>query len=165
MSARRLAAAAVLAGAGAVAAVAVAAGSPVTVRAASSASLGKTTLVTAGGLTLYHLKGESAAKITCTGSCAATWPPLVLAKGAKVRAGAGVSAAALGVVRRPDGKRQVTYAGLPLYRFAADAKAGDAKGEGAGGKWFAVAPAGAAAPAPAPPATTTTTDDGGYYPY
>ena len=156
MSDRRLAAAAVLAAAGAAAAEALAGGSPVVVRAASSASLGKTTLVTARGMTLYHLTGESAAKITCAGSCATTWPPLLVPKGAKVRAGAGVSAGALGVVRRPDGRRQVTYAGLPLYRYAADAKGGDAKGEGLGGVWFAVTPVAAA-----PPETTT---GGGYYP-
>jgi predicted lipoprotein with Yx(FWY)xxD motif len=135
-------------------------GKTVLVGSAANASLGKTTLVTAGGMTLYHLTGESTAKITCTGSCAKTWPPLLVAKGARVRAGAGVSSASLAVVRRPDGKRQVTYAGLPLYRYAGDAKTGDAKGEGVGGAWFAVTPVAAA---PAPPGTTTT--DSGGYPY
>jgi predicted lipoprotein with Yx(FWY)xxD motif len=159
MRALRLPAVAGLALAGAAAAVAVAAGKPVVVRAAANATLGKTTLVTAGGMTLYHLTGESASKITCTGACTATWPPLLVAKGAKVRAGAGVSNASLAVVRRPDGKRQVTYAGLPLYRYAGDAKAGDANGEGVGNAWFAVTAAGAA---PAPPAGTTTTTGGGY---
>jgi predicted lipoprotein with Yx(FWY)xxD motif len=112
-------------------------------------------------MTLYRLAGESAAKITCTGSCASAWPPLVVAKGAKLRAGAGVASASLGTARRPDGRRQVTYAGVPLYRYAGDKKAGDAKGEGVGGMWFAVTPAGAAAPAP-PAGTTATTTGGGY---
>jgi predicted lipoprotein with Yx(FWY)xxD motif len=156
-----MAAVAVLALAGAAASFAVASGAPVTVRAASNASLGKTVLVTATGLTLYHLTGESGGRITCRGSCTAAWPPLLVAKGAKARAGSGVSASSLGVVRRPDGKRQVTYAGQPLYRYAGDAKAGDAKGDGVGGAWFAVTPATAA---PAPPAGTTTTGGGYDYP-
>jgi predicted lipoprotein with Yx(FWY)xxD motif len=159
MRIRAIAAVAVLGLAGAAVSFAVAGVAPVVVRTAPNATLGKTTLVTASGMTLYHLTGESAAKITCTGVCAKTWPPLVVAKGAKVRAGAGVSNASLAVVRRPDGKRQVTYAGLPLYRYAGDAKAGDANGEGVGNAWFAVTPAGAA---PAPPAGTTTTTGGGY---
>ena len=159
MRIRAIAAVVVLGLAGAAVSLAVAGGAQVVVRTAPNATLGKTTLVTAGGLTLYHLTGEGVSKITCTGSCAKTWPPLVVAKGAKVRAGAGVSNASLAVIRRPDGKRQVTYADLPLYRYAGDAKAGDAKGDGVGNAWFAVTPVGAA---PAPPAGTTTTTGGGY---
>ena len=37
---------------------------------------------------------------------------------------------------RPDGKTQVTYNGHPLYYFASDTAAGDAKGNGYGGIWF-----------------------------
>ncbi|TML88893.1 MAG: hypothetical protein E6G08_06635 [Actinobacteria bacterium] len=162
MRIRAIAAVAVVGVAGAAVSLAVAGGAPVVVRAAPNATLGKTTLVTAAGMTLYHLTGESAAKFTCMGACAKAWPPLVVAKGAKLRAGTGLSAGSLGVVRRPDGRRQVTYAGLPLYRYGRDAKAGDVKGEGVGGIWFAVTPAGGAAPAP--PAGTTTTGGGYDYP-
>ena len=48
----------------------------------------------------------------------------------------------LGTLTRPDGRLQLTYAGLPLYRFAQDRKAGDVKGQGSGGTWFAVAASG-----------------------
>jgi len=73
--------------------------------------------------------------------------------------------AKLGTVKRPDGKRQATYAGSPLYRFAAD-RSGQARGQGLAGVWFAVTVAGGAAPAPTAPATTAAppTDTGYGYP-
>jgi predicted lipoprotein with Yx(FWY)xxD motif len=63
-------------------------------------------------------------------------------------------------VRRPDGRRQVTYKGGPLYTFSGDSRRSDAKGEGFKdvGVWHA-ATVGASAPPPA----TTTTGGGGYY--
>ena len=55
----------------------------------------------------------------CQGSCALIWPP-VLTAGRPV-AGPGVDQHALGVITRPDGTRQVTYQGKPLYLFIKDA--------------------------------------------
>jgi predicted lipoprotein with Yx(FWY)xxD motif len=55
----------------------------------------------------------------CFGLCAQYWPP-VLTSGAP-QAGAGVSQSAVGWVMRPDGTKQVTYKGKPLYLFADDA--------------------------------------------
>ena len=52
----------------------------------------------------------------CYGECARLWPP-VYAEG-KPRAGAGTKASLLGATRRKDGRRQVTYAGKPLYYYA-----------------------------------------------
>jgi predicted lipoprotein with Yx(FWY)xxD motif len=51
----------------------------------------------------------------------------------------------LGTTKRTDGKQQVTYGGHPLYFFAKDTKAGDARGEGIvhfGGTWWVVSAAG-----------------------
>ena len=67
---------------------------------------------------LYYWNREKRAggKIRCTGSCAKAWPPLY-AKGAvpkKIRGIAGT----FGSVRRPDGRRQVTYNGLAVYTYA-----------------------------------------------
>jgi len=139
-----------------------------TVKAASNGTFGSL-LVTAGGMTLYHYTAEKGHAIACTGACAKFWPPLLVTT--TPTAGAGVTAGKLSTVKRPDGKTQVTYAGLALYRYAADKKPGDVKGQGVEGKWFAVTSTGALAKAatsggyaaPPPPTTTpTTTGDGGY---
>jgi predicted lipoprotein with Yx(FWY)xxD motif len=83
-------------------------------------------LVTARGRTLYRLDGERRGRFLCTSdSCLATWPPLILKRGARP-----VGVARLGSVERPDGRRQVTYKGRPLYRFAFDTAKGEVGGEG-----------------------------------
>src|SRR5918911_4676546 len=131
-------------------------GRTVVVRAAPNASLGKPVLVTSSGLTLYHMAGETPGAIKCSGACARLWPPLLVPAGAKVKAGAGLGAGTLGTTRRAGGKRQVVYSGMPLYRYAGDRRAGDARGQGIGGVWSAVTPvaAPAAAPPPSPPDNT-----------
>lgn len=93
------------------------------------------------GATLYRFDKDTAepSRSACEGACATTWPP-VPAQDAK--AAAGIDANLLGAVERPDGIRQLTIAGWPVYRYAKDAKAGDAKGEGVGGTWHALAPNG-----------------------
>src|SRR5262249_51520707 len=113
------------------------------VHSAQNSSLGGKILVTASGRTLYHDSSEKKNVVKCLGACATQWPPLVIAAGAKPVPGPGVTASLLGTVKRPDGKLQVTYAGLPLYLFAGDKKAGDVKGQGLSGLWHALTPAGA----------------------
>lgn len=93
-------------------------------------------LVDARGHTLYALTKDSPGVSTCQGSCLDAWPPL-LADGAPI-AGEGVQASLLGTMSRSDGGTQVTYDGKPLYSFADDQAAGDLKGQGKGGVWFAV---------------------------
>jgi predicted lipoprotein with Yx(FWY)xxD motif len=67
---------------------------------------------------LYFWKVEKRAsgKIRCTGACAKAWPPLY-AKGAVARKIRGITGT-FGTVRRPDGRRQVTFNGLPIYTYA-----------------------------------------------
>ena len=101
---------------------------------------GRTTLVNRRGLTLYHLSVEKRGHFICTTSaCLAEWKPLVVARGVKP-----TGASSLGTVRRPDGRRQVTYKGGPLYTFDEDHKPGDTKGDGFRdvGVWHVVAVAG-----------------------
>jgi predicted lipoprotein with Yx(FWY)xxD motif len=135
-----------------VAAVAVVA--PVAARATASVSstqnslLGRI-LVSTSGRTLYHSAADSRNAVRCIGSCAAGWPPLLVAAGTKPVAGPGVRASLLGTVKRPDGTLQVTYDGMPLYLYSGDRKAGSINGQGVavapwiGGTWNAVAPSGA----------------------
>jgi predicted lipoprotein with Yx(FWY)xxD motif len=107
-------------------------------------SLG-TVLVDARGRTLYLFRKDRRGRSACYGGCAAYWPPLLSA--ATPRPGRGVRASLLGVSKRTDGKRQVTYAGHPLYTFVGDTRAGEATGEGLtdyGAAWYAVAPSGRA---------------------
>ena len=104
--------------------------------------LGKV-LVDARGRTLYAFEKDTRGRSACSAACAAYWPPLI--SSAKPRAGRGVRASLLGVSKRTDGKRQVTYAGHPLYTFVGDTKAGQTNGEGLnnfGATWDAVAASG-----------------------
>jgi predicted lipoprotein with Yx(FWY)xxD motif len=113
-------------------------------------------LVDAKGFVLYRFKPDSANRSTCTGGCARAWPPALKGAGAPTKA-KGLTGT-LGTLVRADKKVQLTYNGLPLYRYAADTKKGTANGQGVGGVWFVVKPGQrAAAPTAAKPAATTST--------
>ena len=118
------------------------AASTVTINVATNSALGAKIVVNSKGLTLYHYVPEKKGKIVCTGACATDWPPLLVTGTAKPVAGTGLVAAKVGTIKRPDGHMQVTYNGLALYRYSDDKKAGQAKGQGEGGIWFAITPAG-----------------------
>lgn len=93
------------------------------------------------GRTLYRFDKDSdnPPKSACEGDCAKAWP-VVTADGAKPPAG--VEASLLGVLTRPDGTKQLTVNGWPMYRYAKDEAPGDVKGHGVGGTWYAAAPDG-----------------------
>jgi predicted lipoprotein with Yx(FWY)xxD motif len=95
------------------------------------------------GRTLYLFEKDKTRRSTCYGQCAKYWPPLVTH--GKPVAKTGAKQSLLGMSRRADGSRQVTYASHPLYRFVEDTKRGQTKGEGSqafGAGWDAVSPAG-----------------------
>jgi predicted lipoprotein with Yx(FWY)xxD motif len=93
---------------------------------AMNAKLGTTILVDRRGLTLYNLSVERNGRFICTSqACLALWHPLTVPKGTTP---AGTSR--LSTVRRPDGRRQVTYRGAPLYTFIQDHTRGEIKGNG-----------------------------------
>jgi predicted lipoprotein with Yx(FWY)xxD motif len=134
------------------------------VKTAQNAGVGASTLVNAHGLTLYHLSGEQNGKFICTSAaCTGVWRPLTVAS-----ASTPTGAESLGTVMRPDGTEQVTYKGMPLYTFAQDTKAGQAKGQGVKdvGTWSAVTASSSSASAPAAtPTTSTPAKSGGGYAY
>jgi predicted lipoprotein with Yx(FWY)xxD motif len=102
-------------------------------------------LVDARGHTLYMFVPDKRRKVTCTGTCAASWPPLKLPKGARLVAGGKARQKLLGSDPDPAGGRVVTYAGWPLYTYVADTKAGAAFGQATnlnGGLWYVLSPAG-----------------------
>jgi predicted lipoprotein with Yx(FWY)xxD motif len=126
--------------------------SVVVVKTAKSAKLGKTILVGLNGHTLYRLSAEHNGKFICTDKmCLSFWHPLVVRKGVKPT---GVSG--LGTVKRPDGRRQVTYRGGPLYFFVNDKKRGDVNGEGFKdvGTWHAASPKATSSSSSPPPPTS-----------
>jgi predicted lipoprotein with Yx(FWY)xxD motif len=69
-----------------------------------------------GRQAIYVFERDSEGRSACYGECAKAWPP-VFTKG-RPRAGRGVRARLLGTTRRRNGRRQVTYAGRPLYFYA-----------------------------------------------
>jgi predicted lipoprotein with Yx(FWY)xxD motif len=128
----------------------------VSVGSSQHGSLGSI-LIDQSGMTLYRHSPDGTGQPTCTGACAVTWPPLIVPAGSTQVVGtAGVATSELGTVTRPGGMLQVTFNGMPLYRFSGDTNSGDAKGQGLDGVWFVVS----TAPTPSPsssivePATT-----------
>lgn len=100
-------------------------------------------LVDGAGRALYMLEGDRAGE-KCTGDCLKAWPP-VLMETAQPTGETGLPGAMISTAARPDGSRQVTYNGHPLYRYAADAAPGQVQGHGVKdsyGSWYLVSPQG-----------------------
>lgn len=127
----------------------------ITMKSTLNSALGSTILVNSAGRTLYHDGAEKRNTVKCLAACTKEWLPLVVTAGAKPVAGAGLTASKIGVLQRPDGKMQVTYAGLPLYLYAGDSKAGEVNGQGVGGIWHVIAPSGIVIMKAAKPAATS----------
>jgi predicted lipoprotein with Yx(FWY)xxD motif len=120
---------------------------------------GSSVLVNQAGATLYTNDQDQTGKLQCVSSdCNAIWAPLTVPAGAQPTAASGVTGK-LGTVQRPDGTRQVTLNGKPLYTFSFDHGSGKVTGNGTrdsfGGTNFtwhsATASGGGQASAPAAP--------------
>jgi predicted lipoprotein with Yx(FWY)xxD motif len=137
---------------------------PAAVKTATNVKYGAL-LVDDKGATLYTLTNNGT-PVACTGQCLTFWPPLLLPAGTTTANGAaGVTGLATATTA---GGTQVTFKGAPLYRFSADAAAGDANGEGIssfGGVWHVAKTgdaAGASTPTTSGAETTTSTAGYGY---
>ena len=77
-------------------------------------------LTTKRNRALYYWTPEKRQKrtILCTGSCETAWPALIVKKRVKIRKRIKGIPGKFGTIRRPDGKRQLTHRGLPLYTYA-----------------------------------------------
>ena len=104
-------------------------------------------LYDATGQPIYLFTAERTGHPACYDACAADWPP-VLTRGVP-RARGDVRDRLLGVTRRDDGSRQVTYAGHPLYFYAHEGKYQVLCHDVVeyGGTWLVVRPDGTPAPA------------------
>jgi predicted lipoprotein with Yx(FWY)xxD motif len=95
------------------------------------------------GFVLYAFTKDARGKSTCSGACAAAWPPYVVKQ--QPSAGGGVSQTLLGTTRRADGSMQVTYGGRPLYYYIGDRSPGQILCQNVreyGGLWLLVRPSG-----------------------
>lgn len=135
---------------------------PPTVIDAADRAVG-THLIVGDGLSVYLFTEDSPGVSTCEGVCLEAWPP-VLTSGPPVAAGR-VDPALLGTLTRPDGTLQVTYSGMPLYRFRSDMGEGDTRGQSVQGVWFVVGIDGEPIGAPSRAADTMQAPPSGGYGY
>jgi predicted lipoprotein with Yx(FWY)xxD motif len=113
-----------------------------TINVTDNGDLGKI-LTDSQGRTIYMFAKDTGSTSTCSGGCAAEWPPVTTS--GKPTAGNGLTASMIGTTTRSDGTKQVTYNGHPLYRFSGDQAAGDTNGQNLsayGAKWYALSAAG-----------------------
>ena len=106
----------------------------------ASSSAG-TIVVDANGMSVYFFTKDAKDSGTsaCTGACLTMWPPVTST--AATPTAEGVSGT-LGTITTPDGAKQVTLNGLPLYYYAQDKKPGDILGQGVSDVWYLASPAG-----------------------
>jgi predicted lipoprotein with Yx(FWY)xxD motif len=91
---------------------------------------------------IYIFQRDAHDRSRCYGACAEAWPP-VYTEGMPVAA-RGVRKGLLGTTRRRNGRKQVTYAGQPLYYYAHEG-AGEVLCHNVnlnGGLWWVVGPDG-----------------------
>jgi predicted lipoprotein with Yx(FWY)xxD motif len=114
---------------------------------------GTAVVTNAKGMTLYWFVPDTSTTSKCSGSCLTYWPLVT----GPATAGSGVTGT-LGTITRSDGTVQATYDGHPLYTYAGDSAAGQAKGNGldaSGGVWWEMTVSGAK------PASSTTSNNSG----
>lgn len=105
-------------------------------------------MTTGAGYVVYMFPPDQRHVVSCIDACAGSWPPVTITRGAAPVLGPGVDPALVGQIPNladPSGRPVVTYAGWPLYTYAADIDPGQASGQGLdldGGPWYVLAPSG-----------------------
>ncbi|MBW5448148.1 hypothetical protein GE107_18990 [Cohnella sp. CFH 77786] len=94
-------------------------------------------LVDANGMTLYYFDKDPKGTSVCSGDCLANWPAF---HADKIAVPSGLKAEDFGEIIRPDGAKQTTFKGYPLYYWVKDTKRGDTTGHEVGKVWFVVDP-------------------------
>lgn len=113
---------------------------PATIAVSPGGEAGSGHLISASGLTLYVFDEDLENESYCFQECAVAWPPLIVPEGVEPAAGPGLTGE-ISTTQRPDGSRQVTYAGWPLYFFKGDMEPGNMNGQGLKEVWFVAVPA------------------------
>jgi predicted lipoprotein with Yx(FWY)xxD motif len=93
------------------------------------------------GLSVYQYTQDlkDSGRSACVGGCLTAWPPVVTTSDTPTVDGV---TGKVGTIATPDGKKQLTINGMPVYNFAKDKVAGDILGQGVSGVWYLVAPSG-----------------------
>lgn len=89
------------------------------------------------GITLYRYTKDEKNTSHCMEGCALNWPPFYADPAAVIE---GCESSDFAIISRPDGRKQTTYKGMPLYYFKNDRYTGDIFGDGIGDVWFLVKP-------------------------
>jgi predicted lipoprotein with Yx(FWY)xxD motif len=98
-------------------------------------------VVDAKGMSVYFFTKDvkDSGTSACTGQCIAAWPPVLTdSEAPKVDGVTGT----VGTIPTPQGKKQVTVNGLPVYYYVKDKAAGDITGQGVNDVWYLVSPEG-----------------------
>lgn len=96
---------------------------------------GMNVLTTGTGMTLYYRTSDPAPASSCTGNCAATWPPLLNHNMTIIPS---QSFSGQLTVQQTANGSQVEYNGRPLYTYVGDTASGQANGNGLGGVWYPI---------------------------
>ena len=98
-------------------------------------------VVDAKGMSLYFFTKDvkDSGTSACTGGCLTAWPPALTT--AATPSGEGITGT-IGTITTPDGAKQLTLNGLPLYYYEKDKSPGDVTGQGVGEVWYLSDPAG-----------------------
>ena len=98
-------------------------------------------VVDAKGMSLYFFTKDvkDSGTSACTGACLTAWPPVTST--AATPAAEGITGT-VGTITTPDGAKQLTLNGLPLYYFDQDKNPGDVLGQGVNDVWYLANPAG-----------------------
>jgi predicted lipoprotein with Yx(FWY)xxD motif len=97
-------------------------------------------LATGNGNTLYDFAPDTPTHSACVDDgCVFQWPPLVV--NGPVQVQKGLDPSLVGTLKRPDGSRQLSYGGHPLYTYNLDVTPGMVTGQAIdqnGGLWYVI---------------------------
>jgi predicted lipoprotein with Yx(FWY)xxD motif len=125
------------------------------------------TLADANGRTLYLFNADKPGVSTLSNAGFAVWPAFTTT--GTPQAKGGIQASQINTIAGPNGSRQVTYGGHPLYYYVGDRQPGNTLGQGLnqfGAPWYVLASSGnAVTSAPSTPAPAAAAPGGGGYAY
>ncbi|MCJ7468008.1 MAG: hypothetical protein MUO53_15110, partial [Maribacter sp.] len=107
-----------------------------TVKLADNATFGKI-MTDADGKSLYFFSLDTKDNSACLDGCLTVWPVFYKAS---ITVDAGLQASDFTTIDRPDGTKQTSYKGWPLYYFANDNAAGDTNGDKVNDVWYVAKP-------------------------